>query len=112
MQPKGDDLMRIDECDGRILCVLDGHFDTLQSVQLEQTLKARLVTPMPVTFDMQAVTYVCSAFLRVCLLAAKTAGAGQFALRGVTPTIKRVFMMAGLAGLLAEDPAREEKTQP
>lgn len=97
--------MTIEERDGRLVCVLDGHFDTLQSQKLEEGLKTRLASPMPVAFDMQAVTYVCSAFLRVCLFAAKTAGTGRFAMLGVTPPIKRVFMMAGLSGLLTEEPA-------
>lgn len=92
--------MQIDERDGRLVCVLDGHFDTLQSQKLEAALKERLAAPVPVAFDMQAVTYVCSAFLRVCLFAARAAGAGRFTMLGVTPPIKRVFMMAGMDGLL------------
>jgi len=92
--------MEIKECDGKLLCTLDGHFDTVRSQEFETALKARLKPQQPVEFDMVAVTYVCSAFLRVCILVARTAGAGHFTLPGLTPPIKRVFMMSGLSGLL------------
>ena len=94
--------MTIQESDGRLICLLDGHYDTLRCQSIEAGLKSNLAAPKPVTFDMHAVTYVCSAFLRVCLLASRLAGHGQFVIRGVTPPIKRVFLMAGLAELLAE----------
>lgn len=95
--------MRIDESAAGLSCVLEGHFDTVQSQQLEGALKPRLAAVAAVTFDLQAVTYVCSAFLRVCLSVAKATSAGHFRLVGLTPPIKRVFMMAGLGGLLADD---------
>ena len=91
--------MKIIECDGKLVCTLDGHFDTLQSQKLEEELKAHLKAPQAVVFEMQGVTYVCSAFLRVCISVAKIVGAGQFTLRGVTPPIKRVVKMAGMTDL-------------
>lgn len=104
--------MQINESDGRITCVLAGHLDTLQSQKLEAALRGRVSPSMPLTFDLQAVTYVCSAFLRVCLLTAKTVGAGQFAIRGATPPIKRVFMIAGLNALLADETALGSHPSP
>jgi anti-anti-sigma factor len=91
--------MRIDEIDGRLVCTLEGHFDTVQSQQLEAELKGRLKPAQAVAFDMQGVTYVCSNFLRVCVMVAKSAGAGHFRLQGVTPPIKRVLKMAGMSDL-------------
>jgi anti-anti-sigma factor len=91
--------MSIDESDGRLVCTLEGHFDTAQSQRLEAELKARLKPSQAVTFDMQGVTYVCSNFLRVCVMVAKAAGAGHFRLLGVSPPIKRVLKMAGMSGL-------------
>ena len=91
--------MKIDEGDGKVVCTLDGHFDTLQSQELEEALRARLKTPQAVVFEMQGVTYVCSAFLRVCVFVSKTVGTGRFTLLGVTPPIKRVFKMAGMSDL-------------
>ncbi len=87
------------DADG-VYCTLEGHVDTLVSQQLSDELASVLSTQRPVTFDMSQVTYVCSAFLRVCLQTAKSVGAGLFHITGVTPAIKRVFMMAGLTEVL------------
>jgi len=91
--------MEIREYEGRLICILSGHLDTPQSQKLEEALKARLTKPQPVEFEMREVTYVCSAFLRVCLFVAKTVGAGHFTLLGLTPPIKRVFKIAGMSEL-------------
>lgn len=87
------------EAGGKLVCTLAGHFDTVQSQKLQDLLRARLAMPQPVVFDLAGVTFVCSAFLRVCLLAAKTAGTTQFAILGLTPPIKRVFKIAGMTEL-------------
>jgi anti-anti-sigma factor len=89
--------MEIRELDGKLLCTLVGRFDTPESQKLEALLKVRLLTPQPVVFEMNDVTYVCSAFLRVCILVAKTVGVGNFTLLDPSPQIKRVFKMAGLS---------------
>lgn len=91
--------MEIRELDGKLVCTLVGHFDTVQSQKLEELLKARLSPPQAVVFEMQDVTYVCSAFLRVCVYVAKTVGAQSFALLDLAPPIRRVFKMAGLSTL-------------
>jgi anti-anti-sigma factor len=95
--------MQIDDSQGHLQCLLEGHFDTVQSQQLEAALKPRLDGSQGVVFDLQAVTYVCSGFLRVCLSVARKVGADSFRMVGVTPPIKRVFMMAGMGELLAGD---------
>ncbi|MEI6393427.1 MAG: STAS domain-containing protein [Verrucomicrobiota bacterium] len=91
--------MKIEECDGRLVCTLEGHFDTAQSQELEATLKALLKPTQAVTFEMHGVTYVCSCFLRVCVIVSKAAGTGHFTLRGVAPPIKRVFKISGMSEL-------------
>ncbi len=83
-----------------VRCTLEGHIDTVVSQQLDGELATALAEPKPVTLDLSEVTYICSAFLRVCLHTAKSVGEGQFHIIGVTPPIKRVFMMAGLADIL------------
>ena len=95
--------MKIDECDGKLVCALDGHLDTVQSQKLEAELNPRLKPSLAVVFDMNAVTYICSGFLRVCIMVAKVVGARQFKLQGLTPPIRRVFMMAGMSDLLEHD---------
>jgi anti-anti-sigma factor len=95
--------MEIRELDGKLVCTLTGHFDTLQSQKLEELLKARLSPQQAVVFEMKDVTYVCSAFLRVCVYAAKTSGAQKFTLLDLAPPIKRVFKMAGLTSFFEVD---------
>ncbi len=94
--------MKIEECDGKLVCTLEGHLDTAQSQKLEAELKSRLKPSVAVVFDMNAVTYVCSGFLRVCVMVAKVVGAQQFTLQGLTPPIRRVFKMAGMSELLEQ----------
>ena len=95
--------MEIRQLDDKLVCTLDGHFDTVESQKLEALLKARLTAPQPVVFDMKDVTYVCSAFLRICIFVARTAGPGNFTILDLTPPIKRVFKMAGLTDLFGGD---------
>jgi len=88
--------MKITQGDDRLSCVLAGSIDTFKSQELEAALKSALEAVQPVSFDMQDVTYVCSAFLRVCIFVAKKVGRDNFRITGLTPPIKRVFMMAGI----------------
>ncbi|MHB1461528.1 MAG: STAS domain-containing protein [Armatimonadota bacterium] len=89
--------MEIKNVDGTLTCILNGQIDTLESQKLEAQLKEHISGQQPVSFDLQGVTYICSAFLRVCLYVAKTVGAANFSLVGLTPPIKRVFKMAGMS---------------
>ncbi len=95
--------MEIKECDGKLVCPLEGHFDTVRSQELEALLRAHPASAQAVEFQMQGVTYVCSAFLRVCVFTARSCGPGRFTLQGITPPIKRVFSIAGLSSLLGCD---------
>lgn len=95
--------MVINAIDGKLVCTLKGQIDTLESQKLETLLKERIDAKQPVAFDLEEVTYICSAFLRVCLYVAKTVGAANFTLVGLTPPIKRVFKMAGMSDIFAID---------
>ncbi|MEO0794047.1 MAG: STAS domain-containing protein [Verrucomicrobiota bacterium] len=48
------------------------------------------------TFDMTAVTFVSSSFLRLVLTANRMKGREGFAVTNVQPEVKKVFKMAGL----------------
>ena len=54
-----------------------------------------------VTFDMEGVTYICSAFLRLCLRCGKQLGSERFRIRRVSAPVKKVFKIAGFDQLLA-----------
>ena len=95
--------MEIKTLDGKLVCSLCGHFDTLESQKLDDLLKNHLTTTQPVVFEMKEVTYISSAFLRICICVSKKVGARNFTLNEPTPPIKRVFKMAGLSELFAVD---------
>ena len=53
-----------------------------------------------IVFDLAGVDFISSAFLRLCLQAAKTSGGGAFRIVGVSPAVKKLFVVAGLENLL------------
>ena len=53
-----------------------------------------------IAFDLAGVDFISSAFLRLCLQAAKTSGGGAFRIVGVSPAVKKLFVVAGLENLL------------
>ena len=53
-----------------------------------------------IAFDLAGVDFISSAFLRLCLQAAKTSGGGAFRIVGVSPAVKKLFVVAGLEHLL------------
>lgn len=55
---------------------------------------------LKIVFDIKEVDYVASAFIRICLKAARAVDKGNFALVNSTPMIKKIFKIAGLADVL------------
>ena len=53
-----------------------------------------------IAFDLAGVDFISSAFLRLCLQAAKMSGGGAFRIVGVSPAVKKLFVVAGLEHLL------------
>lgn len=56
--------------------------------------------PLKIVFDIKEVDYVASAFIRICIKAAREVDKGNFALINSTPMIKKIFKIAGLADVL------------
>lgn len=80
---------------------LFGRLDTAQCAAIgDSLLKDIRDTGKPVVFDLDHVDFVSSAFLRICILAAQVVGAGHVSLRNASPSIKRVFKIAGLDGYI------------
>ena len=76
---------------------LHGRMDTTACKACEADILNRVRNARgPITFDMKAVDYVSSMFLRLCLEVVQSAGAANFALAEVHPEIKKVFKIAGL----------------
>ena len=67
------------------------------SAQAERTDRAGALS---IVFDLAEVEFIFSAFLRLCLQAAKIAGGGSFRIINTSPAVKKLFVMAGLEQLV------------
>ena len=85
--------------EGALRCAFNGRLDTAASLTIEGDLLARVAEAGgPVVFDMAGVDYVCSAFLRLCVVMAKRPAA--FSMVHVEPAVKKVFKIAGFDGIM------------
>lgn len=91
------------ECptDERLVIHFAGKLDTATCQDLEADLQNRLNgSGAAVVFDLTEVDFVCSWFLRLCIHASQKAGPGGFEVINVSPSIKKVFKIAGLDAML------------
>jgi len=51
---------------------------------------------LKVVFELKGVEYVASAFIRLCLTAAKGVAKGDFSIVNTSPQVKKVFKLTGL----------------
>ncbi len=79
-----------------LICTFSERMDTANCEQVEEELFNKVrEAKVPVVFNVQAVDYVASAFLRMCLRAVKEVGANNFSVINVHPNVKKVFKIAG-----------------
>ena len=82
--------------ESRLVCNFTERMDTSNCQKIEEELYAKVCdTKIPVTFNLEGVDYVSSAFLRICLRVVKQTGPENFAAINATPTVKKVFKIAG-----------------
>lgn len=80
-----------------LLIRFEGHLDTARCAEIADELQAAVTAPTgPVVFDLQQVSFVSSAFIRLCIHAYQQAGSHGFQVIHASPLIKRVFKIAGL----------------
>jgi anti-anti-sigma factor len=81
---------------GQLRVTFAGRLDTKTCKEITEQVEKELGTAgATVTFDLSGVDFVSSAFLRICICAAKQKAAG-FSVVNVTPQVMAVFKMAGL----------------
>ena len=90
-------MVTYEEVEGRLICYFKGRMDTPASIEIEadvfdQVLRRRL----PTVFDLKEVTYVCSAFFRVCLKAARATHEMKITMINTPPLVKEGFKITGL----------------
>ncbi|MBP7461064.1 MAG: STAS domain-containing protein [Candidatus Delongbacteria bacterium] len=87
---------------GELVCRFPARLDTQACSAMEAGLKEKLdATAEPAVFDLAGVTFISSMFLRICLTHYKQRGKAGFALRNISPDVKKVFMVAGFGEMLA-----------
>ncbi|MDD5169159.1 MAG: STAS domain-containing protein [Syntrophales bacterium] len=83
--------------DQKLHCVFSGHFDTIAAMRVENSVDIKIMQKkMPVVFDMEDVSYICSGFIRICIKAAKAAGKGNFSIIHTDPSVTKTIKIAGL----------------
>ncbi len=87
-----------------IVIEFEGRLDTAKCLKIEAEVRDKtLGSSTPVVFDLGGVDFVCSSFLRLCIYACQQAGTHGFQIRNSSPSIKRVFKIAGLDAMLKDD---------
>ncbi len=70
--------------------------DTYNSQKLEEELQNKAPgTGKRIVFDLEGISFISSAFLRICFKAYKDSGEGNFSLINATSEVKKVLMIAG-----------------
>ena len=94
----------LDEATATFRAFFSGRLDATASEGMAKDLEQRLQafsghcgsSGPGVIFDLGQVSYVSSAFLRICVSTAKQAGVGHFSVENSSPDVKRIFKIAGL----------------
>jgi anti-anti-sigma factor len=90
-------MVAITEEPERLMCTFTGRLDTVDCAEWAEQLVARArAAEKAVTFDLGAVEYVASSFLRVCLQVCQSVGSERLTVANVTPAVKKVLRLAGL----------------
>lgn len=80
-----------------LVCVFSGRMDAANASEFERCLIDLVkCLEVNVTFDIEHVSFIASAFLRICLEVAKLCGEGGFRLINPCPNCRKVLMIAGL----------------
>jgi anti-anti-sigma factor len=91
----------------RIVFKFDGKLDTLacqglndeinrQWESLKTNAATGATTPSEIVFDLEQVTFVSSAFIRLCNVSAQKVEPGKFSIINCDPLIKKTFKISGL----------------
>lgn len=98
-----------DEKAGVLACELAARMATAESTEFSASIEAQLaaiaeqgrdITTVRIVLDMSAVEYVSSAFLRICVMLAKSVGKRNLSIVKTSPTVNKIFKMAGFDELL------------
>lgn len=82
---------------GKVVCKFSGRIDTKECLEVERYVITSIECAKYIVFDLNSVKYIDSSFLRLCGRAYYKVNAGNFSIINVSPAVKRIFKIAGLA---------------
>lgn len=96
----------LDSSAGLLTCRFSPRMDAATSAaddpavasRLEEALSGAEGERLRVVFDLAGVEFVASAFLRICMAAARRVGDGRFSVVSTSPQLRKLFAVAGLDG--------------
>ena len=91
---------KFDSVSNTVWCKFSDRMDTPASADAMKVFSEKLrevkTDSLKVVFDLKGVEYVASAFIRLCLTAAKGVAKGDFSIINTSPQVKKVFKLTGL----------------
>ena len=94
---------------GYLTCSFSGRLDTGVADVIENDLIDKIMmTGLPVKFDFIDVEFVSSAFLRICIKAARVAPDMKINIINALQSIKEVYDMTGLARIFNFENVRQD----
>lgn len=83
--------------EGVLRCIFSGRIDTEAAVKIENELfDAVIKSKDPVIFDLKDVDYVSSAFLRICVKAARASHGTRITIINASRSVAEVYKQTGL----------------
>jgi anti-anti-sigma factor len=90
-------MVTYEEVEGRLICYFKGRMDTVASMKIEDEVFDQVIRRhLPTVFDLKEVTFVSSAFFRVCLKAARATKEMKIKMINTPPMVKQGFKITGL----------------
>ena len=91
-----------------LTCMFSGRLDTLVCSGLinelgetiEEFIKEPYLQSVKIAFDLKDVSYISSAFIRICMNTSKQLVKGNFSIVNCDPFVKKTFKIAGLDDVL------------
>ena len=99
-------MFKYEETGGTLRCFFPGELNSdicgqiepqladLVAIQLKKNPELKLV------FDLEGASYICSAFLRLCLYHCKFVGTRKFSVVNTSDEIRKVFTIAGFTEMM------------
>ena len=97
---------------GKLVCSFSGRMDTEATLSVEEELFEKIEeNEGSVVFDLKDVDYIASAFLRICMRAAKMVGKDHFVIIQVAPPVQHAFHRDRPGKVILEHIARDHPVE-